>query len=316
MVRFSILIPAYKITFLEECIKSVLAQSYENFELIIVDDASPEALFSIISKFKDNRIRYFRNEKNLGKTNLVANWNRCLELATGEFALCIGDDDRLRPTCLETANDLIQKNPNYDIYHLRKEVIDENGNIIGLQEDRPEHESVYSLLWHLLEGRIQVLAEWIYRTDKLRRIGGFYELPLAWGSDNLTANIAAIEKGVVNCHVPVVQYRASPFSISSSRKTEDTIQKCKAMDLMNIFYQDFLLRDPIEELDQLYCKLIRKQLNKVIELRKKKLVENNIAASLFNVFYWFAKSKEMEISINQLLILFLYALKSKLIANK
>ena len=66
--KFSITIPAYKRTYLQECIDSILGQTYTDFELIIVNDASPEDLDSIVNSFSDSRIRYYKNEKNCDKT--------------------------------------------------------------------------------------------------------------------------------------------------------------------------------------------------------------------------------------------------------
>lgn len=64
-MKFSITIPAFKAKFLKECIDSVLSQTYKNFEVIIVNDASPEDLTSIVNQYDDPRIRYFINEKKL-----------------------------------------------------------------------------------------------------------------------------------------------------------------------------------------------------------------------------------------------------------
>ena len=61
-MKFSVTIPAYKARFLKECIESILAQTYKDFELIIVNDASPEDLTSIVKSFNDPRIRYYINE--------------------------------------------------------------------------------------------------------------------------------------------------------------------------------------------------------------------------------------------------------------
>ena len=55
-ILFSITIPAYKSKYLKEAIDSCLLQSYTNFELIIVDDASPENLHEIVSQYHDKRI--------------------------------------------------------------------------------------------------------------------------------------------------------------------------------------------------------------------------------------------------------------------
>ena len=92
---FTIGIPAYKSTFLKECIDSILAQDYSNFELIIVNDASPEDIDSIVSSYNDKRIRYYKNERNFGAEHVVDNWNKCLAYATGDYFVLMGDDDKM-----------------------------------------------------------------------------------------------------------------------------------------------------------------------------------------------------------------------------
>lgn len=62
-MKFSIGIPAYKGVFFEECLNSLLQQNYSDFEIIIVDDASPDNLIQIVEKFQDKRIQYYRNDK-------------------------------------------------------------------------------------------------------------------------------------------------------------------------------------------------------------------------------------------------------------
>ena len=100
-MKFSILIPAYKLAFFKECLDSILVQTYKNFEIVIVNDSSPEDLESVVLKYSDSRIKYFKNEKNCGVINVVDNWNICLSHATGDYVICIGDDDKLLPNCLE-----------------------------------------------------------------------------------------------------------------------------------------------------------------------------------------------------------------------
>ena len=81
-VLFSILVPAYKMQYLKECIDSILSQTYDFFEVIIVDDASPYDIWSVMSLYNDKRIRYFRNEVGFGTLNVVGNWNKCLDYLT------------------------------------------------------------------------------------------------------------------------------------------------------------------------------------------------------------------------------------------
>ena len=100
-MKISVTIPAYKGKFLEEAIISVINQSWQEWELIIVDDCSPEDLASIVKPYlSDRRIRYYRNEKNCGVYDVVDNWNICLGYCTGDYVLCMGDDDRLLPCCM------------------------------------------------------------------------------------------------------------------------------------------------------------------------------------------------------------------------
>ena len=83
-IKFSVTVPAYKAQFLAECIDSILAQTYKNFELIIVNDASPQDLDSIVSKYDHPRISYYKNKVGFGAEHVVGNWNNCFEYATGD----------------------------------------------------------------------------------------------------------------------------------------------------------------------------------------------------------------------------------------
>lgn len=79
-------------------IESVLAQSFADFELIVIDDGSPDETRVIVERFADPRLVYLRNESNLGPQG---NWNRCLEVARGEYFKLLPHDDLLHPCCLE-----------------------------------------------------------------------------------------------------------------------------------------------------------------------------------------------------------------------
>jgi glycosyltransferase involved in cell wall biosynthesis len=78
-------------------IESVLGQDFQDFELIIVDDGSPDETGAIVARFADSRIRYERNERNLGP---LGNWNRCQALAQGKYFKLLPHDDLLAPSCL------------------------------------------------------------------------------------------------------------------------------------------------------------------------------------------------------------------------
>lgn len=168
-MKFSILIPAYKQQYLQECIESILAQTYRDFEIVVVNDASPEDLNSIVNSFTDSRIRYYINDKNCGAVNVVDNWNICLKYALGEYIICMGDDDKLLPRCLEEYNKLIECYPGLGVYHAWTEIIDENSNVIRMQEARPEREGVYSMIWGRWNGRTQYIGDFLFERKLLKK---------------------------------------------------------------------------------------------------------------------------------------------------
>ena len=70
-VKYSFVLPAYKAKYLKEAIDSILGQTYTDFELIIVNDASPEDVDSIVAAYDDKRMQYYKNEKNLTYLHIV-----------------------------------------------------------------------------------------------------------------------------------------------------------------------------------------------------------------------------------------------------
>jgi len=217
MPSFSVCIPAYKSRFLEECIRSILNQVYADFELIILNDCSPEPVKRIVSSFADARIRYYENESNVGAVRLTDNWNKCLALAEGEYMVMMGDDDRMEPDYLAAFSALTAAFPDLDVYHCRSLIIDDEGKAIQLTPSAPPYERVCDHIWHRLhQWRSQYISDFVYRTEALRKSGGFYPLPLAWGSDDITAYRACAEKGIAHTNKPVFNYRSNTLSITSS----------------------------------------------------------------------------------------------------
>lgn len=254
-MNFSITIPAYKARFLNESIESVLAQTYKDFELIIVNDASPEDLTSIVKSFEDPRISYYINEKNCGAINVVDNWNKCLSYAKGDYIICMGDDDKLLPNCLDEYVKLIKKYPGLGLYHAWTEIIDEESRVVGLQEPRPEKEGVYSLMWGRWNGRIQFIGDYLFDRKLLMEHGGFYKMPLAWATDDISIYIAAKANGVANMQVPGFQYRINTQTIS---RTGNAMVKLDAIRQEEDWYKSFLSDEPSKEneIEFIYWKML------------------------------------------------------------
>ncbi len=312
-IKFSVTIPAFKDKYLKETIDSVLAQTYSNYEVVIVNDASPYDLDSIVCQYDDSRIRYFKNEKNCGAKDVVDNWNICLSLATGEFVMCIGDDDKLTPRCLQDFTDLIEKYPDLDLYHARSEIIDDDSNYVCTLEERPEWESVYSLLYN---PRNTHLGVWLFRTETLRRKGGFYKLPYGWQSDDITAFIAAASHGVANTQEVGFQYRGNGLSISHDLTCiEDKIEAVIASVKWRLAFVADKHADNTE--DQKLIELIKRDASHYEHREIDNMVEFDIRKSIWHrSWFWFWHRKKHGISFVRFSCNVLKAIKTRFLSTR
>ena len=125
----SIITPVYQSErFIERTILSVLAQSYQNWEMILIDDCSHDKSAEIIQKFveKDKRIKYLRLETNSGAA--VAR-NKAIEIAQGEYLAFLDSDDLWEPSKLEKQLEFMkEKNSNFSFTRIK--IIDSNNNTI------------------------------------------------------------------------------------------------------------------------------------------------------------------------------------------
>ena len=97
----SICVPTYNgAQYLEACLASAVAQTHPNVEILVVDDGSSDGTVSIVRRYADGdpRVRLLQNRHRLG---LVGNWNRCVDLARGEWLKFLFQDDMLAPACVE-----------------------------------------------------------------------------------------------------------------------------------------------------------------------------------------------------------------------
>lgn len=102
----TVAIPAYRgAVHLAAAIDSVLDQSFADYELVVIDDQSPDETAQIVARYRDPRIRYLCNEKNLGAQG---NWNRCLDEARGTYFKLLPQDDVLMPDCLAREIDVLR----------------------------------------------------------------------------------------------------------------------------------------------------------------------------------------------------------------
>lgn len=109
----SILMPAYKTaSYLREAVDSMLAQTFKDFELIVLNDCSPDDTEEILDTYDDPRIVRYKGEKNVGLSNVL---NVGLEMARGKYIARMDSDDISLPKRLQIQVDFLESHPNIDL---------------------------------------------------------------------------------------------------------------------------------------------------------------------------------------------------------
>lgn len=131
----SVVIPVYNVEqYIEQALDSVLSQSYSNFEIIVVDDQSPDSSIAIVNdRFNDDRIRIVQ-QKNRG---LAGARNTGVRYANGRYIAFLDSDDFWQPSKLESHILAMEANPHCGVSFSASLFVDENGQSLGrLQEPR------------------------------------------------------------------------------------------------------------------------------------------------------------------------------------
>jgi glycosyltransferase involved in cell wall biosynthesis len=134
--RVSIGVPVYNgEKYLRQALDSLLTQTYQDFELIISDNASTDATQQICEEYarKDSRVRYCRSKKNVGGP---ANYNRVFRLSSSGYFKWAAYDDMHAPEYLQKCVEVLDKDPSVVSCHSRSNCIDEFGKIVGNYDDR------------------------------------------------------------------------------------------------------------------------------------------------------------------------------------
>jgi len=127
--KVSVIMSVYNgMPFLEEAVKSVLGQTYKNFEFIIIDDASTDESWNYLQKLRDKRVKITKNEKNMG---LAASLNIALKRAQGDYVARMDADDVSLPKRFQVQIEYMQLNPLVDMCGTWVDLIDKEGNVLG-----------------------------------------------------------------------------------------------------------------------------------------------------------------------------------------
>ena len=225
-----VLMPYYgDVGMMQEAVLSVLAQQDPHWRLTVVDDGAepgvPEWFAELIAAHGPDKVRYQRNETNLGITE---NFQKCLSLATHPLITMIGCDDRMLPNYIGTVRALMSAFPQASLAQPGVEIIDGNGDITEPLVDkiksrvyapRVQGAAVFSgesLAVSLLRGNWMYFPAICWRTDVITKVGFDPTLRVV---QDLALTLEWVRAGaeVVVSDTACFQYRRHAVSVSSER---------------------------------------------------------------------------------------------------
>lgn len=187
----SIGIPTYNRanSYLKQAIENAISQTYPNIEIIISDNCSSDNTEQLVRSFSDGRIRYYKQERNIGPNN---NFNFCLNQANGAYFLLFQDDDLIDEDFIECCMKSANYATNLGVLRAGTRIIDANGDIIyecpnmvkGLDfEDFVLGWFRHKTAWYL--------CSTLYNTEALKVVGGFNSRHNLLQDGMATARLAA-----------------------------------------------------------------------------------------------------------------------------
>lgn len=200
--------------FVREAVVGVLDQTFGDFELLIVDDASTDGTAAVVESFGDTRIRLIRNEHNLGQAPSL---NLGLREARGAIVSRLDADDRMLPELVSSQVAALDANPRAALAGAWMRIVDEDGRPYATQRGsiRTFAQFVYAILVDRYPWGHPSIA---YRRDVVRELGG-YDAQLAPAEDkDLYRRLALAGHGAVSIDKPLVLYRTHRGQLSQERR--------------------------------------------------------------------------------------------------
>ena len=173
MRSFSIIIP-FKTGkhYLTACINSVLAQTYSNYQIIVLTDntSNDDGAVDYLNSICNEHIEIVESNETL---DILGNWSRIKEVSKSDYMTILGYDDILYPGFIEEINMLIEKHPSASLYHTQFDYIDKNGAYINKCKPLPERLTSEVYLAMALDEQISIMATgYVFKKTDYLTIGG------------------------------------------------------------------------------------------------------------------------------------------------
>jgi glycosyltransferase involved in cell wall biosynthesis len=208
----SILMPAYNAeTYIEKSIQCILNQSYENWELLIADDASNDRTRKIIEQCKDNRIITFHNETNQG---YLETWNKLISKASGSFITFLDADDFCTLNRIEILLITFKNNPDLGAVGSNFNRIDEQGIITESSNFPLKHDEIKEAMpqkFHFIGSALMI------RKEVFETIGAYHTFFNRMGAEDHYWVYLILEKfKMCNVQEALYSYRFNEHSVTGN----------------------------------------------------------------------------------------------------
>jgi len=208
MPIISVLMSAFNAEkYIEETIDSVLNQSFKNFEFIIINDGSTDTTEKKILSYKDSRIRFFNNKKNIGLTKSL---NRGLKIAKAKYVARIDADDLLTKDYLKKKLEFFKKNKDIAIIGSWVEVIDQNSKKIKIIKYNLDP---VIIKWSMILKNQIAHSSAFFVKDIIIKEGAYKEIYRYSQDFDLWFSVSRKNR-IINIPQPIVKYRVHKNSIS------------------------------------------------------------------------------------------------------
>jgi glycosyltransferase involved in cell wall biosynthesis len=214
----TIAVPTFnRAALLQGCLAAALNQTYQDFEVLVSDNASTDETAQILNNLSDPRLHFVRQETNIG---LLRNLNALLEHARGEFIVFVPDDDRIAPGMLERCIGLTKSEPSIPaIITLCNVFFVVQGQTWRAPGNQRLGTGIWNgaeILYEFLEDRMSVaMCSVMYRTERLRAVGGFpLDFPYA-------ADIATWAPLLLEGRAGLVNEACATIALHSASQTSD-----------------------------------------------------------------------------------------------
>lgn len=210
----SVVLPVYRPDprFFAAAIDSVLAQTFEDLELVIVEDPSDQPGREIVAQRSDRRIRYFLNHE---RTSLPRQHNRAVATSRGEFIARFDADDLCEPERIAKQVEFLRTHPDVDLVGSQTIVIDETGSVIGERRYPTEPDEIRRALHRVnpLSG-----SNVMFRRRVVEEAGGWLETGAAAGLDyEWFCRLASRGYRLANHPLHLIRYRVHRQQLKTTR---------------------------------------------------------------------------------------------------